>query len=181
VDEHEAGEADEHEELGGAGGSVEKTGSQSAKPATISFVTLAANGRPGLAKTRGLPLVIERSASLLRAPDPRWRELFASADAVSEGGARQEDSGRVWYGSTSLILLAPGADAARLTALAAQDVHVRMRAIRAARREACLRAPSPLGRVTCEIRFQPDARGVRIDVDVQAPLIESRASNRSAR
>jgi hypothetical protein len=137
--------------------------------------------RPGLAKTRGLPLVVERTASLVRATDARWRELFASADAVSEGGARSEESGRVWYGSTSMILLAPPGDSARLTALAARDVHVRLRAMREARREACLRAPAPLGRVTCEIRFAPDDRGVRIDVDVQAPLIEGRASTRTAR
>jgi hypothetical protein len=137
--------------------------------------------RPGIAKTRGLPLVEARSSVLVRAADARWRDLFAWADAVSEGGARREATGRVWYGSTSLILCAPGEDPARLAALAARDVHVRLRAMRAARREACLRAPAPLGRIACEIRFQPDARGVRIDVDVQAPLIEGRASSRSAR
>jgi hypothetical protein len=155
---------------------LEKIGSTGSNPATIRVVT-----RPGLAKTRGLPLVVERSASLFRAPDARWRELFATADVMSEGGARTEDSGRVWYGSTSLILLAPGANAALLTALAAHDVHVRTRAVRAARREACLRAPAPLGRIVCEVRFEVDSRGVRIDVDVQAPLIEGRASSGSAR
>ena len=127
---------------------------------------------PGLAKTRGLPLLVGRRAFLLRAPDEKWRELFDSADAVSEGGARREGQGRVWYGSTSLILATPAEDAPLLTALAAQDVHVRVRAIRAARREACVRAPAPLGRVACEVRFAVDPRGVRIDVDVQAPLIE---------
>lgn len=145
--------------------------------------------RPGLAKTRELPLFVARHAFLLRAPDPRWRELFASADAISEGGARRERVGRVWYGSTSLILTTPVEDAPLLAALAARDVHVRLRAIRSARREACLRAPAPLGRIACEVRFATDPRGVRIDVDVQAPLIEGclrtgrtlRASGRSTR
>jgi hypothetical protein len=35
-----------------------------------------------------------------------------------------------------------------------------------------LRAPAPLGEVSCEIHVAEDARGVRIDVEVQAPLIE---------
>ncbi|HEY8038238.1 MAG TPA: hypothetical protein VIF15_00520 [Polyangiaceae bacterium] len=141
--------------------------------------------RPGLAKARGLPLVHSRRAVLVRAPDPRWRELFERADIVSEGCARDEAGGRVWYGSTSLILriepdAAPGG-APFLAGLAARDVHIRLRAVRTAHREASLRAPGRLGRFACEIRVEPDARGVRIDVDVQAPLIERRASPRAAR
>lgn len=132
--------------------------------------------RPGLAKTRELPLVLARPTTLLRAPDPRWRELFDRADVVSEGSARQESTGRVWYGSTSLILPVPDdADPALLAGLAERDVHVRLRAVRTAHREACLRAPTRLGRFSCEIRVAAEKRGVRIDVDVQAPLIEGRA------
>ena len=131
--------------------------------------------RPGLAKARELPLVLARNTTLLRAPDPRWRELFDHADIVSEGSARAEASGRVWYGSTSLILRVPeGADPEALAGLAERDVHARLRALRTAHREACLRAPARLGRFCCEIRVAPDDRGVRIDVDVQAPLIEGR-------
>ena len=136
---------------------------------------------PGLAKARRLPLVVTRRTVLVRAPDPRWRELFEAADTVSEGGVRQETHGRVWYGSTSLILVAQTDDPVRLAALAARDVHVRTRALRAAHREACSRAPSRLGRLSCEVRFAPDIRGVRIDVDVQAPLIEGRAAGKAAR
>jgi hypothetical protein len=138
---------------------------------------------PGLAKARALPCVIERTAVLCRAPDPAWRDLFARADTVSEGGARSEAHGRVWYGSTSLILPTDGADAERralLAAIAARDVHIRLRAVRAAQREACLRAPSRLGRISCEIRVTADAAGVRIDVDVQAPLIEGRTAGKAA-
>ncbi len=140
--------------------------------------------RPGLAKARGLPFVLARSTTLVCAPDARWRELFATADIVSEGSARQEASGPVWYGSTSLILRPPGTpdaafDPAFLSGLVARDVHVRLRAVRTALREACLRAPCRLGRFTCEIHVVPDGQGVRIDVDVQAPLIEGRVRGRT--
>ena len=142
--------------------------------------------RPGLAKSRGLPLVVARSPSLVRGADPRWRELFEHADTVSEGSVREEKAGRVWYGSTSLILRidvaeACGAEPAFLAALARRDVHVRLRAVRIAHREACARSPCRLGRFTCEIRVESDTRGVRIDVDGQAPLIERRVRSKSAR
>jgi hypothetical protein len=138
---------------------------------------------PGLAKARALPHLVERMALLCRAPDPAWRDLFARADTVSEGAARSEKQGRVWYGSTSLILRIEGADADRLAKLAAvaeRDLHIRLRAVRAAQREACLRAPSRLGRISCEIRVTADPAGVRIDVDLQAPLIEGRSAGRAA-
>ena len=98
---------------------------------------------------------------------------------------RSEGSGRVWYGSTSLILAIDPSSAepwtGSLATLAGRDVHVRLRALRVARQEACLRAPGRLGRFACEMRVLPDPRGVRIDVDVQAPLIEGRAHSRATR
>ena len=142
--------------------------------------------RPGLAKARGLPFVLAQTTTLFSASEPRWRELFESADIISEGCARQEggeSGGRMWYGSTSLILCVPAAEAltpAMLAKLAGRDIHVRLRAVRMAHREASLRAPGRLGRFACEIQFSADARGVRIDVDVQAPLIERRARTRAA-
>jgi hypothetical protein len=140
------------------------------------------SSRPGLAKTRGLPLVAARRSTQARAVDARWRELFDAADTVSEGSVRDERAGRVWYGSTSLILplTADTTDAERafVAEVAARDVHVRLRAVRCAQREASLRAPARLGRFGCEIRVAPDSRGVRIDVDVQAPLIGDRAGTR---
>ncbi len=136
---------------------------------------------PGLAKARELPLVVARNTVLVRTPDASWRALFDRADTMSEGGVRSEAHGRVWYGSTGHNLpTRDKGDAALLVALAARDLNVRVRAMRAAQREACLRAPSRLGRITCEIRVTEDARGVRIDVDVQAPLIERRAAGRAA-
>lgn len=128
-----------------------------------------------------MPLVLARSTTLVRTADARWRALFEQADVVSEGAVRKESRGPVWYGSTSLILATGAAASEFLAALAARDVHVRVRAVRAARREACLRAPSRLGRMSCEIRVSADPRGVRVDVDVQAPLIEGSAGKTLAR
>jgi hypothetical protein len=142
--------------------------------------------RPGLAKARKPPFVLSRATTLFRTPDCRWRELFDRADVVSEGSVRDEKAGRVWYGSTSLILSldapeTPDESPGFLATLVARDAHVRLRALRMAHREASLRAPGRLGRVSCEMRVSSDSRGVRIDVDVQAPLIERRAHAKPAR
>jgi hypothetical protein len=126
-------------------------------------------------------VVLARRMLLVRASNARWREMFDRADVVSEGSVREEPQGRVWYGTTSLILPAPPADVAFFAAVAERDVHVRLRALRAAHREAASRAPGRLGRLSCEVRVTADPRGVRIDVDVQAPLIERRAVSRPAR
>ncbi|MFO0677736.1 MAG: hypothetical protein U0169_14465 [Polyangiaceae bacterium] len=130
---------------------------------------------PGLAKTRGPKLFERRERTLLRGVDAAWRKLFETADSVSEGSARLERGRRVWYGSTSLILPLPPrdmADRTALVALAAGSVHVRIRAVRAATREATVRAPAALESCTCDVRIVDDPRGLRIDVEVQAPLIE---------
>jgi hypothetical protein len=136
---------------------------------------------PGLAKARTLPLVLVRRPVLVRSSDSRLRDLFARADVMSEGGVRNEPGGRSWYGSTSIILPSDDRDSPWLAAVASRDLHLRVRALRAAQREACLRAPGRLGRFVCEIRVLTDARGVRVDVDVQAPLIEGRATSRARR
>jgi hypothetical protein len=146
---------------------------------------------PGLAKVHGSPVILAREAVFVRTSRGRWKDLFARADILSEGSAREEPSPvgttgaasttRMWYGTTSLILPADGADPALLAAVAERDVHVRLQALRVARREACLRAPARLGRLACEIQVKLDKRGVRIDVDMQAPLIEWSARSKLAR
>ncbi len=131
---------------------------------------------PGLAKSGAPPFVAARRFVASRANDPRWREAFEAADTVSEGAVRHEASGRVWYGSSSFILALRQSDdegaRAWVADVAGRSIHVRTRAIRAACREASLRAPGTLGKMTCETKISPDARGVRIDVEVQATLIE---------
>jgi hypothetical protein len=138
--------------------------------------------RPGLAKSRRPPFVAIEKSPRVRTTDALWRDAFEAADAVSEGAARAEARGNVWYGSTSLILRVDAKndeERAFLTAVAARDMHVRTRALRVAVREAAVRAGTRLGRSQCEVRFAVDPGGVRIDVDVQAPFIErSRAASR---
>lgn len=97
---------------------------------------------------------------------------------------REEVGERVWYGSTSLILELPVEtsleDRAELLAIARKDVHAHVHVLRSAHREAQSRAPGALGAVTCELSFAEDPRGLRIDVDVQAPLIEKRKVKRTS-
>ncbi len=120
----------------------------------------------------------------MRTTEGRWRSLFEHADAMSEGAVKDERGGeRVWYGSTSLILELPVEtsleDRAFLRGVAEKDVHVHVHALRCAHREAQSRAPGMLGRVSCELHFSDDPKGLRIDVDVQAPLIERRKVTRT--
>jgi hypothetical protein len=141
--------------------------------------------RPGLVKGRRPPLVDVSKSPRARTSDALWRDAFDTADAVSEGAARPEARGNVWYGSTSLILRIDAeneAERAFLAAVAERDLHVRTRALRVAVREAAVRAGVRLGRSQCEMRFAVDPGGVRIDVDVQAPFIEkSGSASRRAR
>jgi hypothetical protein len=136
--------------------------------------------RPGLAKTRGEALVRAQTATWLRGSDARFRAMFDAADLVSEGSVKEDGTGALWFGTTSLILpwpegLSTPPARAFVAAVAARDPHVRLRAVRSAHREACVRAPGVLGRADCEVRVEVGDRGLRIDVDVQAPLTLPRA------
>ena len=137
---------------------------------------------PTLRKARA-PDLIERDGPFVRTTEGRWRELFAKADAMSEGAVKDEQGERVYYGSTSLIVGLPVdmpvEERTFLRALAEKDVHAHVHALRCAHREAQSRAPAMLGRTACDVRFSEDPRGLRIDVDVQAPLIERRRVTRT--
>ena len=109
-----------------------------------------ASAGPGLAKTRQPPLLHVRTLTLLAGSDARWKVLFDAADIVSEGAPRGEAASRRYFGSTNIVLLLkperPGETLERLAELAAHDPHVRLRAMRVARREAAQRAWGPLDR-----------------------------------
>ena len=133
---------------------------------------------PGLAKTRCLPLLRRRVVRLWESSDYRWRELFEAADVVSEGATRQEPDGVNYYGSTSVILpcvssggIVPDEHGQRLVRALNADPHARLRAVRIAYLEAQLRAKQPIGKLSAELRVQLDARGIRIDVEVEAPVL----------
>lgn len=120
-----------------------------------------------------------------RANDHLLSELFDRADVVSEGMLRDERGGARYYGTTSVLLLlsqggGPG-DAggpSRYAELAGRDPHARLRALRIACREAQVRAGGPLSRIEAEVTVRPDARGVRLDVEVEAALVREHDTRR---
>lgn len=138
-------------------------------------------GGPGLVKTRGLPRPSRRAFELWLCPDYWWRELFEHADVMSEGATRVDQGPPTYFGTTS-ILLPSQTHGGRLSEaeietcrpLAGRDVHARVRAIRIACREAEVRAGVPLGRIRAELTTVDDPRGLRLDVEIEAPLASPR-------
>jgi len=130
---------------------------------------------PGLKKTHALPLLNSRKVELWQASDYRWRELFESADVMSEGASRSEPDGVVYYGSTSILLpfssrggLIPDDLAEQAARLLTRDPHARLRATRIARLEAQVRSAAPIGRVRAELGVSVVAHGVQVSVEVEA-------------
>ena len=135
---------------------------------------------PGIAKTRGLPLVRHRFVELWQSADYRWRELFETADVMSEGETRDEPSGRVYYGSTSVLLSLKSsavskAELSAIERMLSVDPHARLRAVRIATLEAQLRSGGPLGRLRAELFVRRDKRGGRLDIEVEAPVLDAAA------
>jgi len=133
---------------------------------------------PGLRKARGHPVATSRVLQVWKSTDYRWRELFEAADVMSEGAVRHEREGPTYYGTTSVLLpfmsrggLVPDELAKDVARLASKDLHVRVRALRIAWREARVRSVHPIGRMRAEFVVRPDSRGIRIDIDVEAQIL----------
>jgi hypothetical protein len=135
-------------------------------------------GGPGLAKTKQAPLFHSRTLRLVASSDARWGKLFDTADVMSEGAPRGEGSERSYFGSSNIILLIapenPDQTAQSLAGAVARDPHVRLRAMRVARREAAQRANAPLDRMRAEITVSACATGVAVHVDVEALVLPNR-------
>ena len=135
-------------------------------------------GRPGLVKTKRAKLFQSRTLRLFASSDARWRELFDTADVMSEGAPRGDGSERAYFGSTNIILLIAPEDPSQtvetLAGAVAHDPHVRLRAMRVARREAAQRAHAPLDRVRTEITVSPCPTGVAVHVEVEARVLPDR-------
>jgi hypothetical protein len=138
--------------------------------------------RPGLVKAGREPFISRRSVPLVKSSDYRFRELFESADVMSEGKAKEDPDGAMYYGSTSILLpfvskggAVPDEEAELLLALLATDPHARVRAIRIACLEAQVRARAPIGRVRAELFVRRDRQGLRVDVEVEARVFEEPA------
>jgi hypothetical protein len=130
---------------------------------------------PGLKKTHALPLLSTRKVELWQSSDYRWRELFESADVMSEGATRDEADGSTYYGSTSILLpfssrggLVPDDQAEPVARLLTRDPHARLRATRVARLEAQVRSAAPIGRVRAELGVKVVAHGIQVGVEVEA-------------
>jgi len=133
---------------------------------------------PSLAKTTRVKLFHSRTFRLVASSDARWGELFDSADVMSEGAPRGEGSERSYFGSSNIILLVgpegPDQTVQTLAGAVARDPHVRLRAMRVARREAAQRANAPLDRMRAEITVSPCATGVAVHVEVEALVLPDR-------
>jgi hypothetical protein len=150
-------------------------------------VPLDAPLRP-LAKVRAAPAVRERQVVLVSGLDGRVRDLLDLADVVSEGCARVEGGGDVYYGSTHLLLtpISRGgrfadADVIALARIAACDPHLRVRALRLARGEALSRAGAALGPIHAELVIEQGARGLAIRIDLSAAFVGRGARSRSTK
>jgi hypothetical protein len=119
--------------------------------------------------------VSSRKVELWQSSDYRWRELFEAADVMSEGAVRDEPDGRMYYGSTSILLtftsrggFVPDNQAEQVVRLVSRDPHARLRATRIARLEAQVRSAAPIGRVRAELGVKKVASGVQVSVEVEA-------------
>jgi len=115
---------------------------------------------------------------LVASSDGRWKQLFEKADIVSEGAARGSDGERTYFGSSDIVLLVcpetPELSMDGLARAMTVDPHVRLRALRTARREAQQRAGGPMGCLRAEITVSACARGVAVHVEVEARVFPER-------
>jgi hypothetical protein len=142
---------------------------------------------PGLAKAASGGLVRRRCMDFVAIEDGPARELVEAADVISEGLARLEGSGSVYYGTTSVLLVAasrggalPDADVENLSTLLARDPHLRLRTLRIAVREARARAQGELGSVSAEMDVRSCPAGVVVTIDVVA-VVHAQASGQASR
>jgi hypothetical protein len=136
---------------------------------------------PGLAKVRAPPLTVRREATFVAALDGALTSWLARADVVSEGGHTPYRGKLVYYGTTSILLTwTAAADLVRVVAppltgpalcAVAHDPHLRVRALRIARREAEARAGSELGVVVAEISVEVNERGICLRVEIEAARV----------
>jgi hypothetical protein len=141
--------------------------------------------RPGVAKVRTPPLLARRRVELCAPLDGRMRELVEAADVVSEGEEREEQSGRVYYGTTSVLLTRGRGlvdeDLEELAQVLRHDPHTRLRVLRTAAREASSRASARLGAVKAEVSVHATREGVLFTVDVAARVSQSGGRRSRAR
>lgn len=142
---------------------------------------------PGLARARVRP-VRDRTVRFLSLSEGYFRDALDAADVVSEGAVVDGDR---YYGTTSMRFscsdgeasgepaVSPPASLDDLAYALSRDPHVRVRALRVARREAEARAGTNLATLQAEVEVfvRPREGGSRepieaeVRVDLAAPLL----------
>lgn len=141
----------------------------------------ALDPHPGLRKIRAVPLFRAHRVVVLRTVAGRVRELVEGADVVSEGAVRDEGGALVYYGTTSLLVTAEGhgLPAVDVATVFRRDPHVRLLALRVARREIGARVTGALGTVRAEVVIEVRGRMVAVEVDVVARIEARREAPRA--
>lgn len=143
--------------------------------------------RPGLAKVRRPPHITTKLKSFVRTFDGAVRAWIDVGDIVSEGSLRPGADGResTYFGTTSILLewsrsvagMRPENEA--VVAALTQDPHLRVRALRLARREAEVRAATELSVLRADFDARATARGVVLTIDVEAiAIVHAKISRR---
>jgi hypothetical protein len=138
---------------------------------------------PGLSKIRSVPLFHAERVEVVRVNTGRLREVMDQADVMSEGSVRHEGEKLVYYGSSSLRLpfeLRHGESIDRVLARMKRDPHVRLMALRLARRELTARVVGRIGTMQAEIDIGLRANAVEVHVDVVAEIDQRRVETTSA-
>lgn len=133
----------------------------------------------GLAKARLRRAFTLEHMTRARSEDAFWRDLFKSADVVSEGAVQRATAGALdgacYYGTTNIVVTFPAEfelrECAAHAAIARACVHVKLRALRVARREAQSRANMDLAASHCELAFTSDATKLHIHVELSAKVL----------
>lgn len=153
----------------------------------MSLISRSPRSGPGLAKATTRSLVRRRRMDFVAVEDGPAQMFVEAADVVSEGSARIEAAGSVYYGTTSVLLVGtsrggsvPDQDVENLSTLLACDPHLRLRVLRIAVREARSRAQGELGPVQAEMDVRSSPAGVVVTIDVVA-VIHAQASGQASR
>ena len=129
----------------------------------------------GLAKARLRRAFTLEHMTRARSEDAFWRDLFKSADVVSEGAVQGARDGGCYYGTTNIVVTFPAEfesrDCVAHAAVARACVHVKLRALRVARREAQSRANTDLAASHCELAFTSDDTRLHIHVELSAKVL----------
>lgn len=134
------------------------------------------SARPGPAKVRAITAFLTKEKSFVRTLEGSIRAWLVNADVMSEGAVEAE---RTYFGSTSIVLpwsLAPDPRLrdTRAALSLTGDPHLRVLALRIARREAESRVRGVLDCMRADLSSYPSASGFVIAVDVEIPIAMQR-------